>query len=302
MPTFRPKRAGHATFKTPDLDGQTDYYAKVLGLVPVDRSAGRVCLASRLGQLSIVLEKADAQSCDRLAFEMPRDTSVTEVQKHLAAHGIDSHACSDPLPGVKLQLTFKDLKGTNIDLFWDWSFLDVGEPGAGVAPFKLGHIAFYYPDPKALSDWYAKVLGFRVSDWIGDYFVFMRCGADHHTVNFLRGDSHAMQHIAFELKDHAHLGQACDVLGRERKDILWGPVRHGPGHNVAVYHRNPDDQIIELFCDLDRIYDEELEYFEPRPWHRHRPQKPMVWDPSLPRDIWGQASSPEFRRPAGQKA
>ena len=74
-----------------------------------------------------------------------------------------------------------------------------------------------------------------------------------------------------------------------------------PGHNVATYHRNPDDQIVELFCDMDRIGDEELGYYEPRPWHRDRPQKPKVWDPAKSRDIWGLPSSPEFRRPSGQK-
>jgi hypothetical protein len=81
-------------------------------------------------------------------------------------------------------------------------------------------------------------------------------------------------------------------------EILWGPVRHGPGHNVAVYHRNPDGQIVELFFDLDRMTDEELGYFEPQPWHRDRPQRPKVWV-GLPRDIWGSPPSPdltEFRR------
>ena len=107
-----------------------------------------------------------------------------------------------------------------------------------------------------------------------------------------------MNHIAFELRDSSHLHRACDLLGRSRIPILWGPVRHGPGHNVAVYHRNPDGQIVELFFDLDRMADEELGYFEPQPWHRDRPQRPKVWV-GLPRDIWGLPPSPElseFRR------
>ena len=38
-----------------------------------------------------------------------------------------------------------------------------------------------------MADFYGKVLGFRISDWIGDFFVFMRCNADHHSVNFISG-------------------------------------------------------------------------------------------------------------------
>jgi hypothetical protein len=80
--------------------------------------------------------------------------------------------------------------------------------------------------------------------------------------------------------------QACDLLGRRGIPILWGPVRHGPGHNVAVYHRNPDGYLIELFYDMDLMVDEELGYFEPRPWHHDRPQRPKTWI-GLPRDVWG---------------
>ena len=47
--------------------------------------------------------------------------------------------------------------------------------------------------------------------------------------------------------------------------MLWGPVRHGPGHNVATYHRNPDEHTVELYIELDQMKDEELGYFDPRP-------------------------------------
>jgi hypothetical protein len=114
----------------------------------------------------------------------------------------------------------------------------------------------------------------------------MRCGFDHHAVNFIQSQTAKMHHIAFELRDASHLHRACDLLGQERIPLLWGPVRHGPGHNVAVYHRAPDGHLVEFFIDLDRMIDEELGYFEPRPWHRNRPQRPQVWRVK-PRDIWG---------------
>ena len=87
--------------------------------------------------------------------------------------------------------------------------------------------------------------------------------------------------------------RACDILGAKRIPILWGPVRHGPGHNVAIYHRDPDGHVIEMFYDLDRMIDEDLGFFDPRPWHRDRPQKPKIWV-GLPRDVWGSTPSPEL--------
>ncbi|MFZ1097519.1 MAG: hypothetical protein WAN75_51275, partial [Xanthobacteraceae bacterium] len=49
-----------------------------------------------------------------------------------------------------------------------------------VAGLQLGHVAFFAPDPESISTFYQHVLQFRVSEWIDDFFVFMRCGPDHH--------------------------------------------------------------------------------------------------------------------------
>jgi catechol 2,3-dioxygenase-like lactoylglutathione lyase family enzyme len=292
------KRIGHATFETPDVDRQVEYYRDVVGLVPVSCEPNRACLASPLGQLAVVLEKGARQRCARLAFEVGRDLGADDLTRGLADLGLRAETSSDALPGVSRLVSFADPKGTIIELFSQWSFLDAKPGGPGAGPLKLGHIAFHCPDPAGMAAFYEKTMGFRVSDWIGDFFVFMRCGADHHTVNFLRHELMSMQHMAFQLRDASHLTGACDILGRNRIEIAWGPVRHGPGHNIAVYHRNPDDQIIEMFCDLDLMLDEELGYFEPRPWHRDRPQKPKVWASDPYRDIWGQPATPDFRRPS----
>jgi hypothetical protein len=42
--------------------------------------------------------------------------------------------------------------------------------------------------------------------------------------------------------------------------------------------------------------DEELGYFEPRPWHRDNPQRPKVWEPGPTANIWGMPPSADFQR------
>ena len=171
-------------------------------------------------------------------------------------------------------------------MFSRWDFCKPVEPTRGLAVAKLGHVALYTPDPERAARFFGDVLGFRVSDRIEENFVFMRCGPEHHAMNFARGTEARIHHLAFELRDASHMHQACDLLGRNKFQILWGPVRHGPGHNVAVYHHNPDRYLIELYYSMDLMLDEELGYFEPRPWHRDRPQRPKTWV-GLPRDVWG---------------
>jgi hypothetical protein len=134
------------------------------------------------------------------------------------------------------------------------------------------------------------VLGFRVSDWRGDYFVFMRCNTDHHTVNFIIDEEPQLHHIAFEVVDWAEIRKACDYLAHNKVQLAWGPGRHIIGHNVAIYHRNPDLVRVEIFTEMDQMKDEDLGYFDPRPWHQEFPLYPKMHGPETLRNYWGYGS------------
>jgi catechol 2,3-dioxygenase-like lactoylglutathione lyase family enzyme len=288
-------RIGHASFDTPDLAKAIDYYSQVAGLALTAREANRAFFASKIGQLAIELQQAPERRCGKLSFEVAPGADLAEMKRQLAGHGVSADLQSDSCPGTPRVLSFKDPKGTVIELFNEWSYLGNNQPVMGIGPLKLGHVAFVVHDPKAMAKFYGDVLGFRVSDWIGDFFVFMRCNADHHAVNFIAGRNVAMHHIAFELRDAAHLHGACDLFGDRKIPIIWGPVRLGPGHNVATFHRNHDDWVVEFYAELDQMKDEELGYFDPRPWHRDRPQRPKVWD-RHEGSVWGLAPAPDFFR------
>jgi len=141
---------------------------------------------------------------------------------------------------------------------------------------------------------YTEVLGFRVSDWHGDYFAFLRCGTDHHTVNFVYNEKPQLHHIAFEVRDWSELHRAADFLASKGVHLVWGPQRHIIGHNIAAYHRDPDYIRVELYCEMDQMSNEALGYFDPRPWHQDRPQVPKVWPDDTLRSYWGFGSHGTF--------
>jgi catechol 2,3-dioxygenase-like lactoylglutathione lyase family enzyme len=292
---IKPRRIGHATFETPDLEKAIAYHTQVNGLKLADKDNNRAFLATKVGQLVVQLDKADQARCAALSFEVSPRSDLGELARELEKDGIKSELRNDSVPGIAKVLSFLDNKGTRIELFAEWNYLGKHEQVLGAGPLKLGHVAFVVRDPQATADFYERIMGFRVSDWIGDFFVFMRCNTDHHTVNFIRGQNIKMHHIAFELKDFSHLQDSCELLGQKEIPIIWGPLRHGPGHNVATYHRAHDDHVVEFFCELDQMFDEELGYFEPRPWHRDLPQRPKVWTPGHT-TVWGPAPQPDFHR------
>jgi catechol 2,3-dioxygenase-like lactoylglutathione lyase family enzyme len=291
-----PRRIGHAVFETPDLERKVAYYTEIVGLVPASRERDRALLATKQGQLVVELRRGSTARCAKLTFEVAPDADFADMARELTAAGLKSKVESDTVPGVPKVLAFEDPKGTAIELFSEWSYVAANQEVAGAGPLKLGHVAFSVEDAGKMAEFYERVLGFRVSDWIGDFFVFMRCNADHHTVNFITGKQPGIHHMAFEMKDFSHLQNACDVLGRRNVPIVWGPLRLGPGHNMAVFHRNPDDQLIEFYCELDQMKDEALGYFDPRPWHRDRPQRPKVWEGQTARLIWGLPPGGDFLR------
>ena len=281
------RRLGHATLTTPDIDRQVAYYAEVVGLTLIARDANRAILATKQGLEAIVLEPGAPNALSRIAFQVAPGSDLGELAHALAKHGVKSERQSNISPGVADAIVFKDPKETWVEVFAEYAFAKEDVSLTGIMPIKLGHVAYRVNDVQRTVNFYNDVLGFRVSDWNGDTFAFLRCGPDHHSVNFVFDEVPQLHHIAFEVKDWAEIQRACDFLGRNNYHLIWGPSRHIIGHNVFIYHRNPDGQIMELYCELDQMKDETFGYFEPRPWHQDQPQKPKVWPADTLGSYWG---------------
>ena len=93
------RRLGHATISTPDLEKQTDYYGRVLGLQVIERGKDRVFLASKQGFEAIELVKGKAGELQRLSFQIAPGTDLNDVVKDLktmASSPSDEVAASRP--------------------------------------------------------------------------------------------------------------------------------------------------------------------------------------------------------------
>jgi len=284
---IRVRKIAHASYEMPDPEKQIEYYTEILGLSLVERNNDAAYLASTVDHHSVVLRRGSEARCTRVGFEIAEDDDLGAFEKQVQEQGIKTQRKNDPEPTIAEMVTFADPKGTTMEVFKRGAFSGQRFQNKGIVPHKLGHVAFHVTEVKKVTDFYCDVLGFRVSDWMADFFSFLRCGPDHHTINLMETGSNRHFHTAFELRDWGHLQTACDYLSLNGYKLLWGPGRHGIGHNLFAYHRSPNGLITELFAELDRM-NEELGYFEPRPWHRDRPQRPKVWakDPSAS-NLWG---------------
>src|SRR5204863_7354793 len=105
-------RVGHATFTTPDLERQVEYYSDVLGLIVTERDKNRAFLATRTGLEAIALERGDKPELTRLAFQVAADADFKAYARELPEHGIQSEQENGIAPGPARALTSTDNKGT----------------------------------------------------------------------------------------------------------------------------------------------------------------------------------------------
>jgi len=281
------RRVGHATLTTPDLERAIEYYNEVIGLSVVARDRKSAILATKVGLESIALVQGERGDLSRISFQVEPGTDLNDCVKELAKHNVKAERRSGISPGVADAIAFKDPKGNDVDIYAEYTFAKDNDKPIGIMPLKLGHVASACLDIRPVMKFYMEVLGFRLSDIRGDFFCFLRCNPDHHTVNFVNAPKAELAHIAFEVKDWPEIHRACDYLAKNKIHLVWGPGRHIIGHNIAAYHRNADGVRVELYTEMDQMKDEALGYFDPRPWHQELPLRPKQHGPETLRNYWG---------------
>ena len=161
---IRVHKIAHATYETPDIDQQAEYFTEILGLTLVAKEKDVAYLASTVDHHSVVLRRGSKASCVALAFQIPPDADLDAFEKQVAGHQVKTQRQKDPEPSIADMVSFADPKGTTMQVFKRDAFTHQKFTRKGIVPFKLGHVAFHVTDVKRVTKFYCDVLGFRESD------------------------------------------------------------------------------------------------------------------------------------------
>jgi catechol 2,3-dioxygenase-like lactoylglutathione lyase family enzyme len=168
---------------------------------------------------------------------------------------------------------------------------------------RLGHTAINVADAAASVDWYAKNLGFLISDNLiapdesGSIGAFMRCNqgdkpVDHHTLNnvqIMGAPKAAFGHAGYEVTDsiddlmagHYHM-RTVDKYYHE-----WGIGRHLLGSQMYDYWRDPSGFTHEHWTDGD-LLDASIEATDTAArdliMAQYGPEAPASFGASMPSD------------------
>jgi catechol 2,3-dioxygenase-like lactoylglutathione lyase family enzyme len=274
----------HVALRTPSPDRTVRFYNEVVGLSTHERTdGGRIRLGWGRGHHALELGPG-AQGLDHFALEVPEPRELDRLQRRLEDAGVEV-GYEQPEGDHPEVLAFHDPDGNRVELHGRVDRTGERLSGTGRRPTRIHHVTLSSSSIAELESFYCSVLGFRVSDRMGEVFTWLRCSREHHTVAIVAADEPGLDHYAFEVPDWSAFQQWCDELGRQNVPVSWGPGRHGPGNNLFIMFDDVDGVHVELSSDMERYWDELAEYV-PRQWSAT----------TRTVNLWGPA--PDWRRPA----
>jgi 2,3-dihydroxy-p-cumate/2,3-dihydroxybenzoate 3,4-dioxygenase len=124
----------------------------------------------------------------------------------------------------------------------------------GTHPLRVAHVVFNTKEREKASQLLIEVLGFKVSDRT-KVMNFLRCDELHHVVAYADSNHSSLNHIAFEMKNMDTMFSGMGRMKDHGYETVWGPGRHGPGHNAFAYYIGPFGACIEFTSEIERVDD-----------------------------------------------
>ncbi len=277
------KHVSHVALKTRNVEGQAAFYADIVGLGETQRdTAGRVYLRCNANHHAVVLVPSTENGLDHYALDVGDAAALESAANALTRAGISYETETAGELGQGPSLRLRDPDGYIVELIGGIEQVSPNYGPRAVQPRKLGHVTLLVDDCKRTAEFYSEVLGFRVSDWVDDIFLWMRCNPDHHGLAFAKTGFVKMHHFAFEVVDFSYLARQADHLMNNGYVLLYGPGRHGPGQNQFEYFRDLEKNLVEFMCDIQQIWDDAT--YVPRVWSANELWVNM-WGPDGPADF-----------------
>lgn len=246
---------GYVAFQSQDIECSIQHATEILGLSEVHRSGSSAILSSTGSGKELVYTDSTQNAVDRLGLVAPNNAAIAEIYKRVKAAGYQILGTEPFNDHADSGFVFVGPEGYIFDIYLRRQ--PDGVRVGGLGPDRFGHINLHPKNLQAMLAFFVDLLDFKVSDIIGDDFAyFLRCNPEHHGIALIKGNGW-LHHHAWQVQSVADLTRLADRLDNAGENLLMGPVRHGAGHNIAAYYVEPSGAVVELYADMEMIYDDE---------------------------------------------
>jgi catechol-2,3-dioxygenase len=247
----------YVAYGVPDFDGERNFYRDKWGLREVRADSETAYFAAEGSEeLYVVrLRKSPIKRVDIIGLAAPNRAAVDELFGRVKAA-----SCGIIFPPRELEgfgggygFRFFSPDGLSFEISCDVARGTIHSIARGTAiPEKISHIVLHSPKHKELTRFFIDVLGFQLSDWIGEFMSFLRCNDWHHRIAILPGPP-TLNHVAYDMPSVDEMMRGIGKLKRMQTEILWGPGRHTAGNNTFSYFSTPNGFAVEYTADLERV-------------------------------------------------
>ena len=221
-----------------------------------------------------------------MGFEVESKTKLDEAMETLKRNNISFELGTEDEAnhrGVTGLAKCKDPSGNPIEIFFeptiDYNFTSpVSNHKFVCGRLGLGHVMMYAADRVATYDFYTKIFGFKLTDYIsymgGDGAWFMRCNPRHHSVALAKyGDVNGMHHLMFEVESIDQVGITHDRAVSSGISISASIGRHINDGAFSFYMKGPNGWDIEIGTEVIKITDDDQwtpnQFVEGDTWGHH---------------------------------
>ncbi|WP_440996424.1 VOC family protein [Arhodomonas sp. SL1] len=255
---------------TRDVDAATRYCTEILGLELVRRSGNAAYFRSDNRDHTLVYYEGEPGE-HTTAFEIRTVEELEAAARELTEAGRPVRWGSDTECEARYVMAFvefTDPTGNRIELVWrpmhsGWRYFPSRD--AGIEGFS--HIGLRSSDPRRDERFWTRVMGARVSDWIG-ISPLLRIDEVHHKIALFPSDHPGVQHINHQVASIDDIMRSWYFLTERGIPITFGPGRHPTSTAMFLYFEGPDGMVYEYSSGVRTIEDEQRHHprqfpFEP---------------------------------------
>jgi catechol 2,3-dioxygenase len=276
-PPFRITRASHVVITARDLSASRTFYSEVIGLMLTAQEGDTLYFrgVEEACHHSLVIKKANAPACARIGMRVLTEDDLDRAKTFFESKGCAAQWTDIPFQGRTLHVT--DIADVPLELCASMPamprMITAFSAHKGGCAQRLDHYQILTPKVREACELYVAA-GFRLTEYIAPagtselLGAFLQRKGNPHDIVFFNGTGPRLHHVTYLAPESHHLLRACDIAGELGfgARVERGPGRHGPGHAMYVYFRDPDGHRVELFNTHYQVMDLENE--------------PVGWDPA----------------------
>lgn len=277
MTTIR--RLQYVALKAPDPATAAEFATEKLGftLTHVDDKSRHFLKAHGPDAYSLVYVPGDGPGVDHLGYQVHDGADLDDVAVELAGRGVDVAPVEELLFSQKAALGFTTPAGFKVRLSNGFEtpippvHMAPAEGRTAPAPIATEHVGLGAVDFEAEEAFWEDKLGALVSSRVSipdgpRVMSFLRApgGMTFHIVVPIRLPFNDIHHTQFSFKNITEFWAAHDALVESGVEMAWGPLRHGNGHNVAMYFKDAVGHWFEFATEEEVILDDEA--YAPKSW------------------------------------